>query len=67
MRDVWFINNTAVLMSQVRGRSNSDDLDSMSRINHCELFALRTWVYFEWVESAANWSDGTSRTGFGGP
>ena len=66
-RGVWFIDNIAALMALVRGRSDSDDLDSLARIIHCALFALRTWIYFEWVESEANWSDGISRTGFDDP
>ena len=41
MRGVWFIDNIAALMSLVRGRSDSEDLDAMSRIIHCALFALR--------------------------
>ena len=54
-------------MALVRGRSDSEDLDSMSRTIHSALFALRTWMYFEWVESEANWSDGISRIGFNDP
>ena len=67
MRSVWFIDNIAALISLVRGRSISDDPDSMSLINHCAPFALRTWVHFRWVKSASNWSDDTSRTGLGDP
>lgn len=62
MRGVSYIDNIAALMALVRGRSDSRDLDSLARIIHCALFSLRTWIYFEWIESAANWADGISRT-----
>ena len=62
-RDIWFIDNIAALMALVRGRSNSESLDSMARAVHAAAYALRAWIYFDWVESAANWSDGISREG----
>ena len=46
-RGIFFIDNIAALMALVRGRSDSEDLDSMSRTIHSALFALRTWMYFE--------------------
>ena len=45
-RGVWFIDNIAALMALVRGRSGTDDLDSLARIIHCALFALRTLHVF---------------------
>ena len=62
-RGVWFIDNVAALMALVRGRSNQPSLDHMTLLIHTALFVLRAWVYFEWVESDANWSDGISREG----
>ena len=63
-RGVWFIDNVAALMALVRGRSNQPSLDALALLIHAALFTLRAWVYFEWVESKANWSDGISRDGF---
>jgi hypothetical protein len=62
-RGIWFVDNVAALMALVRGRSNQPALDQMALLIHTALFTLRAWVYFEWVESKANWSDGISREG----
>ena len=64
-RGVWYIDNVAALMALVRGASNNPGLNAMAGAIHAALFALKTWVYFEWVESEANWSDGISRDGKG--
>jgi hypothetical protein len=61
---VWFIDNVAALMALVRGGSDSPELDEMASMIHARLFGLRTWMYFEWIESKSNWSDGISRDGF---
>ncbi|CAE8593710.1 unnamed protein product, partial [Polarella glacialis] len=60
-RGVWFIDNTAALMAMVRGRSDSADLDRLALMIHAAMFALEVWIYFEWVETKSNWSDGISR------
>ena len=62
-RGIWFIDNVAALMALVRGTSKNPDLNRLAGLVHSALFALQTWVYFEWVESDANWSDGVSRVG----
>ena len=62
-RGIWFIDSIAALMALVRGRSNSESLDSMTRAVHAAAYALRAWIYFDWVESAANWSDGMRQEG----
>ena len=61
-RDVrWFVDNTAVLGALVRGRSGDPVVHIMTELIHLLLFCLQCMVYFEWVESDANWSDGMSR------
>jgi hypothetical protein len=60
---LWFIDNVAALMALVRGRSASDDLDRIAEQIHGAMFATGTAMYFEWVESKSNWSDGISRDG----
>ena len=62
-RGIWYVDNVAALMAMVRGRANSPDLDRMAEILQGAMFALGIWLYFEWVESDANWSDGISREG----
>ena len=64
---MWYIDNVAALMAMVRGRANSPDLDRMAEILQGALFALHIWVYFEWVESDSNWSDGISQEGLDDP
>ena len=59
----WYIDNTAALMSLIKGRSNHDDLDSMSGVVHAMLYALQAQMWSEWIESSANWSDQISRQG----
>ena len=66
-RGVWFIDNVAVLMTLIRGRSDSPDLAIMSGIIHAFLFAYRTWIFWEWVPSKSNWTDSISRLGWNDP
>ena len=60
---VWFIDNVAALMALVKGASGSHSLDQMAQLVHLACFAIRSVPYFEYVESAANWSDEISREG----
>lgn len=60
----WFCDNIAALMSLVRGRSDNDSLDFMASMVHMLLFHLNCYLWFEWVPSKSNWSDGISRDGF---
>ena len=62
-RGIWFIDNTAALMSLIRGRSDSPDLEHMSRMIHVALYALNCWVFWEWIPSKSNWADAISRLG----
>ena len=57
------MDNVAALMTMVRGRANSPDLDRMAEILQGAMYALGVWIYFEYIESDANWSDGISRSG----
>ncbi|CAE7538614.1 unnamed protein product [Symbiodinium sp. CCMP2592] len=62
-RGVWYIDNTAALMSLIRGRSDNADLSRLAQLIHLCLFCFKTWVYWEWVPSKSNWSDSISREG----
>ena len=62
-RGLWFIDNTAALMALIRGRSDSKDLEHMCKLIHLILFALKSWFFWEWIPSKANWSDEISREG----
>ena len=59
----WMPDNAAALMAMVRGRSDSEDLDRLAVLIHGIMYGLQAVIYFEWVESKSNWSDGISREG----
>ena len=62
-----YIDNIASLMSLLKGRSDNEDLDHMAQMIHLLLFHLRCSLWFEWIQSKSNWSDGISRSGFRDP
>ena len=64
---LWFVDNVAALMSLIKGRSSTKELDLMSGSVHAVLCGLGCATYFEWVQSADNWSDGISRSGIYDP
>ena len=66
-RGLWFIDNLAALMALVRGRSDSPDLERLSHLIHLACFALKTWIYWEYIPSKSNWADAISRLGFADP
>lgn len=66
-RGVWFIDNIAALMALIRGRSDSPDLERMANLIHLACFALRTWIYWEYIPSKSNWADAISRLGMEDP
>lgn len=61
---VWFVDNVAGLMALIKDSSTDRDLNRMAGVIHDILYVDRAPLYFEWIESGANWSDGISRYGF---
>lgn len=61
---VWYIDNIASLMALIKGRSDNLDLDHLAQMIHLLLYHLHSSLWFEWVQSKSNWSDGISRDGF---
>ncbi|CAE8589217.1 unnamed protein product, partial [Polarella glacialis] len=59
----WFIDNINGLIALVKGRSGVPDLDHLAMVTHCLLFSLNCTMYWEYVQSDANWSDAISRLG----
>ncbi len=60
-RVVWYVDNTSAMASFVKGTSKSAELEKI-----VGLFWMLAWhfdilVWFEWVDSDSNWSDGASR------
>lgn len=63
-RDViWFIDNQAACQLLTKGCSTSSDLCFIASLAHLMFARLRCRVYFEYIESHANPSDGLSRAG----
>ena len=60
---IWFVDNAAATHALVTGSSRQHDLNVMAGAIHALAFQLQTHIFFEWVESAANWADGVSRDG----
>ena len=60
---IWWIDNIAALMAVVRGRSTNSELDQMAGAIHAILYSAKCPMFFEWVHSPDNWSDGISRQG----
>ena len=58
---VWFIDNSSALGAILKGRSDDPLLHSLVQLIHLLVFVLDARIWWEWVESEANWSDGASR------
>jgi len=58
---VWFIDNVAALSAFIKGGSDAVDLDRSACVASLLMGRLCTRVWFEYVESHSNWSDGISR------
>ena len=61
------MDNTPALMALVKGSSGVFSLDEIARQFHLVNFALGAAHYYEYVQSASNWSDEISRLGARGP
>ena len=61
---LWFIDNEAAAAAVIRGASGSDDVDHIVQVAHALYQRLHSRVWFEWINSEANPSDGLSRDGF---
>ncbi len=61
---IWFADNTSDLHALVKGGSTNVALDRTVQAFHILCCHINCNVWFEYVPSAANWSDGVSRCGF---
>ena len=67
-RDViWFVDNTSALFAAIKGCAGEASMDKMICIAHLIATAFNFRIYFEYIESDANWSDGASRNGGNDP
>ncbi len=63
-RDViWFVDNEAVCAAAIRGTSSAADVADVVGTVACLSAKLQARVWYEWIDSAANVSDGLSRVG----
>ena len=62
---LWFCDNSSVLGALVKGRSNDPVVHVLGQLMALFLFRINAIVWWEFVESEANWSDGVSRKGSG--
>ena len=63
-RDItWFIDNEPACSSFIRGCSKCEDVSEVVAIGLLQLQKLNCRVWFEWIDSEANPSDGLSREG----
>ena len=60
---IWFIDNEAACSSMVRGGSTADDVSEVAALAHLLLLVFEIQVWFEWIDSDSNPSDGLSRDG----
>ena len=61
-RDIlWYVDNSVVLASMSKGASRSQAIDHGAATLQLVLAGLRIRVWWEYIESKANWSDALSR------
>jgi hypothetical protein len=60
---VWFIDNTAALSILIKCASSLHDLNSIATVMHLLMAKVGCRIWFEWIDSDSNPSDGLSRDG----
>ena len=60
---LWFIDNEAAVASLIRASSLQPDVHLICLLAHAWIFRQGTRIWYEWIDSASNPSDGLSRDG----
>ena len=60
---LWFVDNEAAVASLIKGGSSQADVHTLVQLAHYLLQTFRIRVWFEWIDSHSNPSDGLSRAG----
>ena len=60
---IWWVDNEAAVASLVRGSSSQDDVHEVVQATNLVLHELSSRVWWEWIDSSSNPSDGLSRSG----
>jgi hypothetical protein len=58
---VWYLDNTSSLHSFIKGTAGNAHMEKIVNYHAMMAYHLQAEVWFEWVESKANWADGISR------
>ena len=64
---LWFIDNQASVTAVIKGCSAEGDVHEIAHLAAVSRCAQRTKVWFEWIDSDSNPSDGLSRLGLQDP
>ena len=60
---VWFVDNESAASSLIRGAARPEDIDKISVMASLRANRLRSRIWWEWIDSDSNPSDGLSRAG----
>ena len=60
---LWFVDNLGAMGSLIRGSARPEDVGHIASMEATLAAQLSTQVWYEWVDSASNPSDGLSRVG----
>ena len=64
---IWFVDNEAACSTLVRGASRESDVNDIAELTHLHSLKLRCRIWYEWIDSKSNPSDGLSRQGLDCP
>ena len=60
---LWFVDSLGAMSSLIRGSARPEDVGTLRPMQATLAAQLSTLVWYEWVDSASNPSDGLSRAG----
>ena len=64
---VWFVDNEGACSTLIRGACSPEDVSGIAELTQLLAMRLGARIWFEWIDSKANPSDGLSRDGLGCP
>jgi hypothetical protein len=64
---IWFVDNSSAVSTLIRGSAKPEDIDNISAMVTLQNSILDHGVWFEWIDSDSNPSDGLSRLGLEDP
>jgi len=62
-RIIWYIDNTSALYSVVKGSCKHKAVNRAVAVTHFFMYVFDISIWWEFIDSKANWSDGVSRRG----